>query len=123
MVKRERPWVNFGAYRHPRYMLAVYAEFGATTLVYSVESLRAPCPLCRPGMRTGRELAVCFTSCSWYCQRCKKGGDAIQLVRELTGATAIEAAIWLEERGGVSGSGVVLTSAAPSDSTRDSTTT
>lgn len=39
---------------------------------------------------------------SWFCFVCNKGGNAIELVREYTGCSFVEACLWLCEKFGIS---------------------
>ena len=102
------PKIDFKKYRHERYLRAVHEEYGQGVLIHRVRYARESCPLCQPGTRGGRCFAWSFERCAFFCFRCGAKGDALELVRRLKGVKVVEAAKWLEERGGPSGSGLVL---------------
>ena len=108
MVKRILPRINFKSYRQPRYLLAVYAVFAPETIVYAGRYRRGACPICGPSKRPSRCFSWSFEKCSFYCLACGEKGDALELVRLLMKCSVMEAAKWLEERGGPSSSGLVL---------------
>ena len=108
MKRRVLPPINFKAYRRPVYMHAVHDEFGLGVVMHRQSYKRGPCPICHGGGERPRCFAWDFDKCSFYCHACKKGGDALELVKLLKGCSVIEAAKWLEEQGGPAGSGLVL---------------
>ena len=121
VVKFVKPRINFKAYRKPAYMLAVHKVFGPDVMVYAVRYRRGPCPLCCPVKYNARCFSWSFEKCAFYCHSCKAKGDALELVRLLMKCSVVDAAKWLEERGGPSGSGIVLAGDARYAATRDST--
>lgn len=102
------PKINFRAYRHERYLRAVHEVYGQGVLIHRVRYARESCPLCQPGERGGRCFSWSFERCAFYCFKCGAKGDAVELVRRLIGGKVVDAAKWLEQRGGPSGSGLVL---------------
>lgn len=105
--RRMLPKVNFKAYKKAKFLQAVYNEYGRGVLFNGYRFVRAECPLCTPVGVRSRCCSWSFEKCSFYCHRCKKHGDALELVRLLTGRNVMDAAKWLEEKAGPSGSGLV----------------
>lgn len=110
MNRRMLPKVNFKAYRKPQFLYAVYAEFGREYLGWKARYARGCCPLCQPDLSKGRAFSWSFEKCAYYCHSCKARGDALDLVMRLLGLKLMDAAKWLEQRGGPSGSGLVVSS-------------
>ena len=110
MNRRLLPAINFKAYRKPIYLRIVYDEFGVEVGGRMRSYHRSPCPLCRSESSRGRCFAWSFEKCSWYCFKCKMRGDALELVRLMLSCSAVQAAKWLEQRGGPAGSGLVIQS-------------
>ena len=108
MNRRLLPRINFKAYRRPIFLHAVYDEYGRGTARYGQSYSRESCPICQGVDERGRSFAWNFDGCSFYCHKCKKGGDALELVKLIRKCGVVEAAKWLEERGGPAGSGLVL---------------
>jgi len=115
MKRRVLPPINFRAYRRPVYLHAVHDEFGTGLVMHRQSYKRSPCPICSGDNTRQRCFAWNFDLCSFYCHACKKGGDALELVKLLLKCSVVEAAKWLEERGGPAGSGLVLSTLVPSD--------
>jgi len=113
MKRRVLPPINFKAYRKPIYLHAAYDEWGRGTARYGQSYSREACPLCHGVDERGRCFAWNFSGCSFYCHKCKKGGDALELVKLILKCSVVEAAKWLEERGGPAGSGLVVQQAVP----------
>jgi hypothetical protein len=108
MNRRILPSIKFKAYRKPSYLRIVYDEFG-TEIGGRIKSYhRSPCPICRSDSARGRCFAWSFEKCAFYCFKCKARGDALELVRLLLTCSVVDAAKWLEQRGGPSGSGLEL---------------
>jgi len=108
-MKKTLPRIDFKKYHQRRYFLAVYTEWGYGTRRYATGFVRERCPMCSSAQRAGREFVWNFELGRYFCHSCKRSGDALQIVREMTGCSAVEAAKWLELNGGESGSGVVVT--------------
>lgn len=108
MNRRLLPKVNFKAYRRPQFLYACYAEWGKEYLGWKARYARGCCPLCQPTKEKGRSFSWSFEKASFYCHSCKKRGDALELVMLMTGCDLMSAAKWLEQRGGPSGSGLVV---------------
>ena len=106
--RRLLPRIDFKAYRKPQFLYAVYDEWGQGGMVYRMRYKRESCPICQRPDRRGRSFSWSFERCSFYCFSCRAKGDALELVRVLKGCSVVEAAKWLEERGGTSGSGLLL---------------
>lgn len=107
MVKLRYPRINFRAYRHERYMLAVYQHYGQGVAFRGQAAKRESCPLCSASDRRSRCFSWSFQHCAFYCHKCKARGDALELVRVLRRCPVVEAARWLEEMAGPAGSGLV----------------
>lgn len=108
MNRRLLPRVNFKAYRHPKFLRAVYDEYGKEFLGWKARYARGACPLCQSDAAKGRAFSWSFEKCAFFCHSCKARGDALELVMRLRGCSLMEAAKWLEQRGGPSGSGLVV---------------
>lgn len=115
MKRRVLPPINFRAYRKPIYLHAVYDEIGRGTARFGQSYARESCPLCQQTDERGRNFAWNFDKCSWYCHKCRRGGDALELAKLFWKCSVVEAAKWLEQRGGPAGSGLVLSTLVPSD--------
>lgn len=102
------PKINFKAYRHSRYLRACYYEWGRGAMVYGLRYVRESCPLCQPPGSRSRVFSWSFDKCAYYCHKCKARGDAIQLVRDVSKCSAVEAAKWLEQKAGPAESGLVI---------------
>lgn len=119
MVKRILPRINFKSYRQPKYLEAVHREYAREARVYIGRYARGACPLCTPAVKASRCFSWSFEKCSFYCHACKQKGDALELVKLLRRCSVIEAAKWLEERGGPAGSGLVHADDGRCATTRD----
>jgi len=108
VVKLLKPRINFKAYRRPIYLLACYSMWAPETVVYAGRYRRGACPICGPDKKPSRCFSWSFEKCAFFCHSCKAKGDAVELVRLLMKCSVVDAAKWLEERGGPSGSGIVL---------------
>lgn len=108
MNRRLLPTINFRAYRKPRYLVAVYEEYGLGVLSPCGRYKRAECPLCTPPGERSRCCSWSFERCSFFCHKCKARGDALEMVRRLLNCSVVEAAKWLEQKAGPAGSGLVV---------------
>lgn len=117
MKRRVMPPINFKLYRKPSYLYAVYDEWGSGGMVYRQSYRRESCPICCHSDKRSRCFSWSFERCAFYCFSCRAKGDALELVQRLKRCSVVEAAKWLEERGGPSGSGLVLSGAGHSAGT------
>lgn len=108
MNRRLLPRINFRAYRRPIYLHCCYDEWGWGAVKLGQSYTRGSCPICESADQRTRSFAWNFDKCSFYCFKCGRNGDALELVKQVKKCSVIEAAKWLEERGGESGSGLVL---------------
>jgi hypothetical protein len=111
--RRVLPPINFKAYRKPIYLHVVYDDFGRGTARYGQSYSRESCPICQGTDERGRCFVWNFAACSFYCHKCKANGDALELVRRIWKCSVVEAAKWLEQRGGPAGSGLVVSTLVP----------
>lgn len=108
MKVKRLPRIDFSRYKRSPYLEVVYCAVRGHFVFPEGSRARTPCPLCQPDDLKGRSCCWDFTSGSWYCHSCRSGGDAVNMLREVLKLTAVEAAKWLEQRGGASDSGVLV---------------
>lgn len=106
MKANRMPTVDFKVYDTDHFFALVYAEYVSGGPVTNRISVRSACPLCERTEASGRKCSWNFFFRRWYCHGCGKHGDALEMVQQKRECSVMQAARWLEQKGGPTESGL-----------------
>jgi DNA primase len=86
------PGIDFVELRRRLSLAAVLELVGFRPTNRRGAQLRGPCPLHGSASRRSRSLAVHLEKQCWYCFRCHRGGNALDLYLAVTGLQVYEGA-------------------------------
>lgn len=107
-MEKNLPRIDFKKYRTRNYFEGVFVQYSPTPMMVLRRYARTPCPICQPGVLVGRSVNWNFEKCVWYCFRCLRNGDALDLVCMMEKVDIVTAAKMLEDCFGSSDAGLVL---------------
>jgi hypothetical protein len=90
------PGINFAEVNKTIHMDDVLYLIGWRASEEGAYTLRGPCPFHKSSSASSRSFAI--TGSSWYCHKCKRGGNKISLYAEVVGLPIYDAVKQLCER-------------------------